>query len=513
MPQTMRMGVGAPVADDDEEATHFAPKDLLPPKARRCPSCSQVFSGHARFCPFDGDPLVDAPDWNPAADALIGQVIDARYEVMSVLGEGGMGTVYEVRHTTLDRRFALKVLRRDVAQDKELTARFIQEAKAAASIGHPNIIAVSDFGELSADKTTARTAVPYFVMEMLRGKTLAEVLRQERVLEPRRAARVLLQCASALGATHAAGVLHRDLKPDNVFLTDSAGREFVKLLDFGVAKIAGAGKLTRAGMVFGTPHYMSPEQAAGETIDLRADIYSLGIIMYECFAGRVPFEADTYMGVLTQHMFAQPAPIEQAAPDPRGLGALGPIAMRCLEKRPEDRYATMDDVARAIELALSDPSKAADALRSEPPRTGLRLREPDPPNAGGAGVGIPMSSPSLGRILLAFGVLAALLGLGVLGWRALSASRGEGELHGTANAQSAAPLSPTPESSPPAQPDAPTSAPPVGPSAAVAAATATAPAPSAAPPSAAKAPRQPAGAGTGAPGKRKSGEVVDPWAR
>src|SRR5262249_51916483 len=153
-----------------------------PPKARRCPACNQAFSGEARFCPFDGDALAEDPDWNPSADPLLGTLIDNRYEVVSVIGEGGMGTVYEVRHTTLGRRFALKVLRRDLAA-AEHPARFIQEAQAAAAIGHPNVVAVSDFGEIELDPPPSEP-VPYFVMEYLTGIPLSALLRAERTLTP-----------------------------------------------------------------------------------------------------------------------------------------------------------------------------------------------------------------------------------------------------------------------------------------------------------------------------------------
>ncbi len=366
------------------------------PHAKRCPACEQVFSGEARFCPFDGDTLVETADYNPSADPLIGTTIDGRYEVVDVLGEGGMGTVYEVRHVTLGRRFALKVLRRDIA-DAEHTARFLQEAKAAAAIGHPNIVAVSDFGELRLGGPGS-AAVPYFVMEFLTGISLAALLRAEKTLPPQRAAGILLQCASGLAAALRGGVIHRDLKPDNVFLTPTAEKEFVKLLDFGVAKMAGQGRLTRAGMVFGTPHYMSPEQAAGQSVDHRADVYALGVILYECFAGHVPFEADTYMGVLTKHMFATPEPIQQAAPDASLLGALGPIAMRCLAKSPADRYASMIEVAAAIEKAMSEPtgrsSGRLSAAAVERQRGSMPLREAD--SLGGSDPALPPVKPRIG---------------------------------------------------------------------------------------------------------------------
>jgi len=306
-----------------------------------------------RFCPFDGDALIDAPDWNPNADPLVGQVVDGRYEVLSLLGEGGTGSVYEVRHTTLGRKFALKVLRHDIAQDPTAVTRFMQEAKAAAAIGHPNIVAVSDFGEVQPDRSAPiTTKVPYFVMELLAGNTLANLLRTELILSPDRTAAIGLQCALALAAAHEAGVIHRDLKPDNIYLVRSGDREFAKLLDFGLAKIAGASRLTRQGIVFGTPHYMSPEQALGQPVDHRTDVYALGVILYECLTGRVPFEADSFKGVMDLHINGVPVPLEQRVQDPARLGPLGDIVMKCLEKNPAERFATMAEVASALEEAL-----------------------------------------------------------------------------------------------------------------------------------------------------------------
>jgi len=325
-----------------------------------CPTCKYRFSRDAAFCPFDGVKLEASP-FDPLADPLVGTRVDGRYDVVSILGEGGMGRVYHVRHAALDRPFAMKVLRPELAHEAELATRFILEAKATASVKHPNVVQITDFGRMP-------DGVPYFVMELLTGHTLGELIKAGGPLRAARAARILRKVAGALAAAHAAGVVHRDLKPDNVFLVGgsrditaaddpersrslallSYGAD-VRVVDFGAAKIVGTRRVTRAGVVFGTPHYMSPEQASGQEIDQRADIYSLGVIMYEMFTGHVPFEADTYMGVLTQHMFVKPLPPSQVTETAKDLGALEAITLKCLEKSPDDRYASMDEVVLAID--------------------------------------------------------------------------------------------------------------------------------------------------------------------
>jgi serine/threonine-protein kinase len=330
---------------------------------KRCPACTQRFSRDAAFCPFDGTRLETAP-FEPFVDALIGTRVDGRYDVVALLGEGGMGRIYEVRHAALNRAFAMKVLRPELAQDSELAARFIREAKATASVKHPNVVQITDFGRLP-------DSVPYFAMELLVGHTLGEVIKAAGPVPPTRGSRIVRKVAGALGAAHAAGVVHRDLKPDNVFLIGGSrdlrapddpdrirslavlgdGAD-VRVVDFGAAKIVGSRRVTREGVVFGTPHYMAPEQASGQPVDHRADIYSLGVIMYEMFTGRVPFEADTYMGVLTQHMFVRPLPPSQMPQAVEELGALEGIVLRCLEKKPEDRFGSMDDVIEALDDAV-----------------------------------------------------------------------------------------------------------------------------------------------------------------
>jgi eukaryotic-like serine/threonine-protein kinase len=327
---------------------------------KQCPTCGRRFSRDASFCPFDGVRL-GATTFDPLGDPLVGTTIDGRYAVLEVLGEGGMGRVYKVRHATLERSFAMKVLRRDLARDEDLVGRFLLEAKATASVKHPNVVQITDFGRFP-------DGVPYFVMELLVGHTLGAIIKAGGPIPAGRAVRIVQKVAGALGAAHEAGIVHRDLKPDNVFLvgvgrdgerpeSPERGRSLamlgdqadVRVVDFGAAKIIGSSRVTREGIVFGTPHYMSPEQASGQPVDHRADIYALGVIMYEMFTGRVPFEADTYMGVLTQHMFVQPVPPSQVSAAAKELGALEDITLVCLAKKPEERFGSMHDLATAID--------------------------------------------------------------------------------------------------------------------------------------------------------------------
>ncbi|RYZ02932.1 MAG: serine/threonine protein kinase [Myxococcales bacterium] len=306
--------------------------DADEPRATSCPTCGAHFSPDGRFCPFDGTALVVTAGWHPSADALIGTVVDGRYELLRVIGEGGMGIVYEARHRALGKRFALKALRKDLAQDAEIAARFIQEARTAAAVSHPGLVEITDFGRLDSGQV-------YFVMELLEGHSLAALLRTGGPLPAARALEMVRQLAHALKAAHDASIVHRDLKPDNIHIgRGDAGSDVVKVVDFGLAKVIGSSKLTRAGVVFGTPHYMSPEQAAGEVVDHRADIYALGIVMYEMFTGKVPFEADSYMGVLTKHLYMTPEPPSSLCPELKALGALEDVILRCLQKRPEARY-------------------------------------------------------------------------------------------------------------------------------------------------------------------------------
>ncbi|MCZ7678849.1 MAG: serine/threonine protein kinase [Sandaracinaceae bacterium] len=287
--------------------------------------------------------LVPAPA-EPPPDPLVGQTVDGRYLMEGVLGQGGMGVVYRAKHVVLGKPLAMKVLKADVSKDQEIIARFRQEAQSASGIGSQHIIDISDFGQL-ADGST------YFVMELLDGQELTKAIENERPIPPERVVHIAKQLCDALGAAHERGIVHRDMKPDNVFLVKRGKNEdFVKVLDFGIAKVGGANsKLTRAGQVFGTPHYTSPEQCSGQPVDHRTDIYALGVILYEMACGRVPFDADNLMGILTKHIYEQPIPPHTLPPPIEVPAGLEAVILKCLAKQADARYQSMADVRADLE--------------------------------------------------------------------------------------------------------------------------------------------------------------------
>ena len=285
-------------------------------------------------------------------DRLVGQTLGGRYYVEKKIGEGGMGVVFAARHAVIERPLAIKVLKREVMRDTATIRRFIQEAKAASRIGHPNIVDVTDF-DTTADGLT------YSVMEYVSGVTLGHAIRHNAPFPPYRAIRVAAQIARALGAAHDNGIVHRDLKPENVFLIDRDGRpDFVKIVDFGIAKVTpvdGAKnpnepRLTRAGSVFGTPEYMAPEQAAGRgDTDGRVDIYALGIIMYEMLTGKVPHRGDTTVRTLAMQMLDPIEPPSKVRPELKIPQVLEAVVMRALMKKREERYQKMAELLAALE--------------------------------------------------------------------------------------------------------------------------------------------------------------------
>ncbi len=268
------------------------------------------------------------------------------YRVQARLGVGGMGVVYLAEHPIIGKKVALKVIHRELSANREVIGRFYQEARAVNLIGNEHIVEVHDFGQSPEGDL-------FFVMEYLDGKTLAQVLTRERLLDVPRALHVSAQIADALAAAHTAGIIHRDLKPDNVMLLERSGDPaFVKLLDFGLAKVmseSGTKNLTAAGVILGTPQYMSPEACESKKVDHRTDIYALGVLLFQMLCGQVPFDGETMGAVLIKQ-------VSQPPPAPRGLSPLIPpaveqIILRCLAKAPDARFQSMAE----LRAALLDP--------------------------------------------------------------------------------------------------------------------------------------------------------------
>ncbi len=265
-----------------------------------------------------------------------------------------MGTVYRATHTLMDKPVAVKILRAELATDAEAVARFHREARSASRLDHDHCIRVTDFGQ-------SDDGLLFLVMELLDGHSLSHITRRGPV-PAARAAAIGVAIAEALQHAHDAGIVHRDLKPDNVFLARrSKGREIVKVLDFGLAKLASDSALgpsiTRDGTVFGTPEYMAPEQAEGEKLDGRTDVYALGVILYQLVCGEVPFKSSNFVALLTKQVSEEPTPPRDRRPDLEIPPGLELIIMKCLAKRREDRYPVATEIADALEpFAASDTS-------------------------------------------------------------------------------------------------------------------------------------------------------------
>ncbi len=270
---------------------------------------------------------------------VIAEVLGHRYEIGRLLGAGGMADVHEGVDRVLGRRVAIKIPHPQLARDPLFVARFKREATLAASLTHPGIVAVYDTGQ---DGDTS-----FIVMEYVEGVTLAAVLRAEGGLQPVRAAEVVVDVCAALGAAHAKGLIHRDIKPGNIMCTRD-GR--VKVMDFGVARtLASSMTVTESAGIVGTAKYMSPEQAQGEPVDARSDLYSLGVVLYECLGGRPPFDGDSPVVVASRHVWATPVPLRELQPDvPPALEA---VTYRAMAKHPADRYQTAAEFAEDLERA------------------------------------------------------------------------------------------------------------------------------------------------------------------
>ncbi len=318
---------------------------------RRCPTCHSQYTPDSRICPMDGAQLEDAPD------PLIGRTIGGRYLVCELIGTGGMGTVYRGRHQLVGRDVALKFLAPRYASDAAARERFLREARAANRIDHEHIIDITDFGETS-DKLV------FLVMEYLEGEPLSHIIARG-ALEPRRALTIAWQLATALARAHELDVIHRDIKPDNVFVLQRRGGDFVKLLDFGLARVIGEHRLTATGKVFGTPEYLAPEQARGEPLSGHADQYALGCVVYEMLTGELPFDGPS-PEVIIKHLHDLPEPPSRRVAGLPLAREIDALVMRMLAKQARDRFSDAYHLADELRGLLDQLQGGR--VSSRPPR-------------------------------------------------------------------------------------------------------------------------------------------------
>jgi len=433
---------------------------------RTCPQCQTSYADDVDVCARDGQQMVSAPDKPrrtdamtmveprspvsataatapdvgaaaaavaPAAvetvetvsegfDSLIGATLAGRYQIIRRIGEGGMGAVYEAKHAIIGKRVAVKVLLEKFLTKSDFVARLLQEARLASAIGHEHIVDVTDFG-------TTDDGRAFVVMEFLDGESLAQLVMREAPLPVERALRIARQVASALGAAHAKGIVHRDIKPENVYLIQRGDGDFIKVVDFGISKAVKSTqgddapdyRLTHTGLLLGTPLYMSPEQARGEEdLDHRVDVWALGVMLYECLTGEVPFRANNYLGIISQVLTHEAIPPSRLRPELGISEAVETVVMHAMEKDRARRYASMADVEADIDRVLAGDQNVVGA--------GMRLVPSTAP---------PPGNPARGRVWV-WGAAVVALVIGV----AMALARPDASEPEKAPAAAAAPSAP-----------------------------------------------------------------------
>ena len=393
-----------------------------------CPTCQVSYPANFAVCPQDGSALLDMDLW---AD---GSVILGKYRIVDKVGQGGMGSVYKAIHLAFDEMRALKVISQELMADELFVKRFKHEAVITRRLQHPNAVRVDDIDE-------AEDGRPFIVMEYIEGRSLKKLIQEDGPMPPPRVCFIIKQVCRALEAAHRLGMIHRDIKPDNIALIDAPEGEVAKVLDFGIAKVKEARgadanmTMTGAGVVIGTPQYMSPEQAMGkrgDDLDGRSDLYSLGMVMYQMLSGGVPFKAETTMEMLLAHLQKPPIPIRELRPDLQIPEGIARVVMRTLEKDRDLRPASAKVLIEEIEQAekASVPLRGTRVMQSTSVSSAeeLRPRHPEPPRPAPAAPRppapvpqppavrpvAPAVKPSQWGLWVAIGVL--IVGLGGGGW-------------------------------------------------------------------------------------------------
>jgi eukaryotic-like serine/threonine-protein kinase len=346
-----------------------------------CPQCGAEYPANARFCEIDGTALRSA-----SSDAdMVGSIVAERYHILKKLGEGGMGQVYLAEHVKMGRKSALKVMHASMVKDVDAISRFNREAANASRISHPNVAAVYDFGETP-------DGLIFLAMEFVDGPPLTKLIEQSGALPPTRAADIARQTAEALALAHDMGIVHRDLKPDNIMIARTReGGDLVKVVDFGIAKAAGnaAQKVTKTGLVVGTPEYMSPEQLAGDSLDGRSDIYSLALVTFNMLTGQLPFPSDSAQESMIMRLTDKPKTLAEMRPAVAWPADVQQVMDKALERDVSQRYQTATefgrDLYRAIERMPASMEAAVGTQMVDVPPT--RVAPPSPPETPRTSIG------------------------------------------------------------------------------------------------------------------------------
>ncbi len=364
-----------------------------------CPSCHKTYPGDYNVCPADQTGLQSSHEFQP------GMIIRNKYEILARIGIGGMGAVYKGRHVTFNEFCAIKVVNDSIAGDANFLQRFQTEAVVTRKLRHPNAVRVDDFDYTDDGR-------PFIVMELVEGRNVAEILQAEGPLRVPRAVRIATQAARALGAAHKLGFVHRDIKPGNIILTvDEQGQETAKVLDFGIAKLRQAAGdaqtgMTMTGMVVGTPLYMSPEQfmgkKAGEEIDGRTDLYSLGVVLYQMVTARLPFEGDTLYSIMMQHMQGTVRPPDELVPELNIPPALSKVILKSIDKSRDLRFQNAEQFIAALDQVGSDTTSSVRVVGGSTVAPNLASKNPQNvqgPPAPIQSSQVPIPPPSSGSVV------------------------------------------------------------------------------------------------------------------
>lgn len=376
-----------------------------PWRMRICPLCNTRYEDNVRRCPYDARrPLPEDVVLAAGGDSMLGTTIAERYTIVGRLGAGGMGTVYRAEQAPIGREVALKVLRKDLGRDPETVARFHREAQTLSHLKHPNTVTIFDFGQTS-------DGLLYLAMELLEGEMLSSRMKRIGPFDVPLAIRIAAGVLRSLAEAHANGIIHRDLKPDNIFLAKVHGRpeedEVVKVVDFGIAKIRDGERgieplQTQEGTVFGTPRYMSPEQAQGKKLDGRSDLYAVGVLLFHMLTGRAPFTDDDAVVVMAHHIKTVPPPVREVAPGRPIPASLEALVCRALEKDPNARPQTAEQFLADLEATLAEAKRLTAASLAPPPAVAA-------PVARSSRARVMLAAAGLALVALVAGVSAATL--------------------------------------------------------------------------------------------------------